>query len=195
MPFSRLLRDSPISSEKSTTHHAADFTDEGVTIMYRNLKFTLALIFIATVPLHLKATAQAASGEVLNAKQLRELEKSAVTAADHERLAAYYQSQAEQAQKKLADAEELEKKWGPAERASKVPDPYPHARRLVAEYSAQAQKYSRLAEDHQWMAEKYEIAARAMKDSGSTIDNSASESNPKQGSGSGRNAFTLGPKK
>jgi hypothetical protein len=163
--------------------------------MYRNLKVTLALIFIATVPLQLKATAQGLSGEVLNAKQLRELEKSATTAADHERLAAYYQSQAEQAQKKLTDAEELEKKWGPMERASKVPDPYPHARRLVAEYSAQVQKYARLAEDHQWMAEKYEIAARAMKNAGSTNDNSASESNPKQNIGSGRNAFTLGPKK
>ena len=163
--------------------------------MYRNLKVTLALIFIATVPLQLKATAQDASGEVLNAKQLRELEKSAITAADHERLAAYYQSQAEQAQKKLADAEELEKKWGPIERASKVPDPYPHARRLVAEYSAQVQKYARLAEDHEWMAEKYEVAARAMRDAGSTSDNSASERNPKQSNGSGRNAFTLGPKK
>jgi hypothetical protein len=163
--------------------------------MYRNLKVTLALIFIATVPLQLKATAQDASGEVLNAKQLRELEKSAITAADHERLAAYYQSQAEQAQKKLADAEELEKKWGPMERASKVPDPYPHARRLVAEYSAQVQKYARLVENHQWMAEKYEIATRAMKSGGSANDNSASESNPKQNSGSGRNAFTLGPKK
>jgi hypothetical protein len=163
--------------------------------MYRRLKVTLALIFITTVPLHLKATAQAAPGEVLNAKQLRELEKSAITAADHERLAAYYQSQAEQAEKKLAGAQELEKKWGPAERASKVPDPYPHARRLVWEYSAQVQKYSRLAEDHEWMAEKYEIAARAMKDGGSTGDNSASESNPKHSSGSGRNAFTLGPKK
>src|SRR5580692_4093042 len=163
--------------------------------MYRNLKVTLALIFIATVPLHLKATAQDASHEVLNAKQLRELEKSAVTAADHQRLAAYYQSQAEQSEKKLADAQELQKKWGAEERASKVPDPYPHSRRLVAEYSAQVQKYSRLAEDHQWMAEKYEVAARAMKDAGSTSDNSASDSNPKQSNGSGRNAFTLGPKK
>jgi hypothetical protein len=163
--------------------------------MYRNLKVTLALIFIATVPLHLKATAQDASHEVLNAKQLREFEKSAVTAADHQRLAAYYQSQAEQSEKKLTDAQELQKKWGAEERASKVPDPYPHSRRLIAEYSTQVQKYSRLAEDHQWMAEKYEIATRAMKNGASTSDDSASESNPKQSNGSGRNAFTLGPKK
>ena len=153
------------------------------------------MIFVATVPLHMRATAQDASHEVLNAKQLRELEKSAVTAADHQRLAAYYQSQALQAQKKLTDAEELEKKWWRMERASKVPDPYPHARRLVAEYSAEVQKYSRLAEDHQWMADKYDIAARAMKDAGSTTDNSASDSNPRRSSGSGRNAFTPGPKK
>jgi hypothetical protein len=158
--------------------------------MYRNLKVTLALIFIATVPLQLKATAQGVSGEVLNAKQLRELEKSAITAADHERLAAYYQSQAEQAQKKLTDAEELEKKWGPMERASKVPDPYPHARRLVLDYSAQVQKYARLAADHQWIADKAEIAARALKAGGTAIGSSATESNPKV-----RNTFTLGPKK
>ena len=158
--------------------------------MYRNLKVTLALIFIATVPLQLKATAQSTSGEVLNAKQLRELEKSATTAADHERLAAYYQSQAVQAQKKLTDAEELEKKWGPMERASKVPDPYPHARRLVNEYSAQLQKYSRLAADHQWMAERSEIAARGLKSGNSSSESTPSESNTKV-----KNTFTLGPKK
>jgi hypothetical protein len=67
--------------------------------MSRHLRLTLALIFVAGVPLHLKATAQAPSGEVLAPNALRELEKAAKTAADHEQLAAYFRSQAEQAQK------------------------------------------------------------------------------------------------
>jgi hypothetical protein len=47
------------------------------------------------------------------------LEKSAKTVADHERLVAYYRSKAEQAQESLDDAEDLLKKWGPIEKASK----------------------------------------------------------------------------
>ena len=96
--------------------------------MCRHFGLTLALIFVASVPLHLKANAQAALGQVLTPNALRELEKSAKSAADHERLAAYYRSQAQIAQENLDDAEELLKKWGPIEKASKTPDPYPHAR-------------------------------------------------------------------
>ncbi len=122
------------------------------------------------------------------------MEKTAITASDHERLAAYYQAQAQQAEKKLQDAQALEQKWGPMERASKVPDPYPHARRLVWEYTAQVQKYSRLAADHQWIADKYEIAARALKAGGTASASSTNESSPTESSPNVRNAFTLGPK-
>jgi hypothetical protein len=178
----------------------------GGTSMDRNL-IAIALLFVASAPLVLHATPQDqqamprdSSGEPLTAKEVRQLEKTAVTAADHRQLAAYYQFQAQQSQKKLADAEELLKKWYPVERASKVPDPYPHSIRLVNEYSAQLQKYSRLAEDHAWIAEKYDIAQRAVKNGGSTNDGSASEgsaneSSNNQSSGSGRNTFTRGPKK
>jgi hypothetical protein len=93
-------------------------------------------------------------GEPLTAKEVRQLEKTAVTAADHMRLAAYYRFQAEQSQNKLTDAEELLKEWYPMERSSKVPDPYPHAIRLVNEYSAQLEKYSRLAAKHEFEAQK-----------------------------------------
>jgi hypothetical protein len=124
--------------------------------MYGNFRITLAMIVVAALPLHLKATAQApsGSGEVLTPSAVRELEKSAQTASDHERLAAYYRSQAQIAQKNLDDAEELQKKWAPVERASKTPDPYPHARRLVSEYSAQVEKYSKLAAKHDAAAQK-----------------------------------------
>jgi hypothetical protein len=163
-------------------------------------KVTLGLL-LASLPWQLRAMPEAAqaprdaSGEALTAKAVQQLEKTAVNAEDHQRLAAYYQLQAEQAQKKLAAAQELERQWGPMERASKTPDPYPHAKRLVAEYTAEAQKYSRLAADHQWVAEKYEIAARSLKDGGSTNGATASELSPTQNnSGVQRNAFILGPK-
>ena len=188
MPFSRLMLHPPIGSVKSALHCGADLMNEGdcargFTTMNVYLKVIAALLVLSCAPLQLYATAQDqqaiprdSSGEPLTAKEVRQLEKTAINAADHRRLAAYYQVQAEQADKKLADAQELERKWGPMERASKTPDPYPHARRLVNEYTAQVQKYSRLAADHEWMAEKYEIAARALKNGGNTNDVSASES-------------------
>jgi hypothetical protein len=169
--------------------------------MTMDRRLLVAFLFVASLSLQLHAVPQAppdSSGEPLTAKEVRQLEKTAITSADHRQLAAYYQYQAQQSQKKLTDAEELLKKSYPQERASKVPDPYPHAIRLTNEYSAQVQKYSRLAEDHEWMAEKYDIAQRALKEggntnSGSTSVNSANESGKSQ-SGSQRNAFTLGPK-
>jgi hypothetical protein len=175
---------------------------ERITTMKLYSKVTLGLL-LASMPWQLRAMPEAAqaprdgSGETLTAKAVQQLEKTAVNAEDHQRLAAYYQVQAEQAEKKLANAQELEKQWGPMERASKTPDPYPHARRLVAEYSAEVQKYSRLSADHQWVAEKYEVAARALKDGGNASDVSAinnSVSQNSNGSGGQRNAFVLGPK-
>lgn len=162
-------------------------------------KVTLGLL-LASLPWQLQAmpnaqTSPNASGAALTAKEARQLEKTAITAEDHERLAAYYQVQAEQAQKNLAAAEELERQWGPMERASKTPDPYPHARRLVAEYSAEVQKYSQQAADQQWVVEKYAIAARAMKDGVSPntameMANSTSKNNDSR-----PNMFNLGPKR
>jgi hypothetical protein len=137
-------------------------------MIYGNFRITLAMIVVASVPLYLRGTAQAPSGEVLTASAVRELERSAKTAADHERLAAYYRSQTEQAQKNLADAEGLLKKWGPMERASKVPDPYPHARRLVSEYSAQVEKYSKRAANHERAAQKLQAGSNPISSSPTT---------------------------
>lgn len=135
--------------------------------MFRNLGVILAFVFVIGLPFQLRAAPQVprdSSGEPLTAKEVRQLEKTAITAADHRQLAAYYRFQAQQSQKKLADAEELLKTWYPMERASKVPDPYPHAIRLVNEYSAQVEKYSKLAAKHEWEVQKLE--ARATQPSG-----------------------------
>src|ERR1700733_345486 len=127
---------------------------ERSTTMKLYSKVTLGLL-LASLPWQLRAMPEAAqaprdaSGETLTAKEVPQLEKTAASAKDHQRLAAYYQVQSEQAQKKLAAAQELERQWGPMERASKTPDPYPHARRQVEEYTAQVEKHSRLAADHQ----------------------------------------------
>ncbi len=158
MPFSRLLLYFPIRSTEFTAR-AAGFAIG--RMMYGNFRITLAMIVVAGLPLHLKATPQAPSSEALTPSAVRELEKSAQTASDHERLAAYYRSQAQIAQKNLADAEELQKKWAPVERASKTPDPYPHARRLVSEYSAQVEKYSKLAANHDRAAQKLQAGGNS----------------------------------
>lgn len=152
-----------------------------------------AFLLVAGIPLQLAATQQApaAESEQLSAKQVSEMEKTAVTAVDHERLAAYYQSRALEAEKNLEAAQALEQQWGAAERASKTPDPYPHARRLVAEYSEQVRKYAHLAADHEWVAEKYEMAARAAQ--GGAASNAAELTNASTGD-KPKNAFVLGPK-
>jgi len=116
----------------------------------------MILILAAVLLSPLPQTHQTSTAENLTPQQVKSLEVSAKTARDHERLAAYYRSQLEQAQKNLADAQELLKKWEPAERASKTPDPYPHARRLVSEYSAQVEKYSKLADLHEKKARAIE---------------------------------------
>jgi len=168
--------------------------------MNRYSAVALAISVVAGGSMQLRAmpqaTPQATSG-TLSAKEVRQLEKTAVTESDHQRLAAYYETQAQLAEKKLEDAQALLKKWGPVEQASKTPDPYPHARRMVWEYTAELQKYSRLAADHEWMVEKYEVAARALKNGGTAADNNATDnrtpgSNPSGAAGG--NAFTLGPK-
>jgi hypothetical protein len=67
-------------------------------------KTALAVLFMASLPMHLRATPQGSSGEPLTAKQVQKAEASAKTAADHLRLAAYYRADAQQAQVKLNDA-------------------------------------------------------------------------------------------
>ena len=125
---------------------------------------SLALVFVVSLSWQLRAVPQMprdSSGEPLTAKEARELEKTAATASEHRQIAAYYQFQAQLSGKKLADAEELLKKWYLMERALKAPDPYPHSIRLVNEYRAQVEKYSTLAAKHEWEAEKLDALARS----------------------------------
>jgi hypothetical protein len=157
----------------------------------RNLILTVILLFAAGVRIHSQAEQAAqphSAGETLSAEKVKQLEKSAKTAADHERLAAYYESQLQQAQKNLADAQELEKKWGPIERTSKTPDPYPHSRRLVRQYSAEVAKYSQLAASHHKLAQSIEAANAGGGKAGTS---KGETSTPKQDAESP----TLGPKK
>ena len=128
--------------------------------MYRNLQIVIVLALAGTATLSLPAKSQAAPDAAatgtINAKQVKELEKSAITAADHRRLAAYYQAQADITAKKLADAHWLDDEWAGVNRWSKQPDPYPHTKRLIGEYSDQLVKYHELADNHLWEAIKIE---------------------------------------
>lgn len=154
-------------------------------MLNRNLIAAVVLLFAASVQNHAQAGPSQSAGETLTAQQAKQLEKSAKTAADHERLAAYYEGQLQQAQKNLADAQELEKQWGPAERASKTPDPYPHARRLVREYSDQVAKYSRLAAEHKKTGQAIEAANAAGGKSGEGKQETVAPKQDAQGTGLG----------
>ena len=70
------------------------------------LKTVLAVIFVATVPLPLVASLQRSSSEPLSAKEVRKAEAQARTAADHLRLAAWYEYEALQTQTQLKEAED-----------------------------------------------------------------------------------------
>jgi hypothetical protein len=74
-------------------------------------KIALGVIILASVPLDLRAESETSSGEPLRAEEIRKDEREARTAADHLRLAAYYQSKARQAQANLTEEEEQMKHW------------------------------------------------------------------------------------
>ncbi len=125
--------------------------------MHVQLKTALAVIFVASVPLQLGAVPQTSS-QPLTAKEVLKAEKDAKTARDHLRLAAYYQSEAEQAQKKLADAEDSMKHYSWMETWTKVPNPYSSSRTQADAYRAQMEKAAKLASDHQQMAKSLQAS-------------------------------------
>jgi hypothetical protein len=53
-------------------------------------KAALILIFLASIPLHLRAAAQGSLGEPLRASQVKKAETEAKTQTDHLRLVVYY---------------------------------------------------------------------------------------------------------
>ena len=120
------------------------------------LTTALAVLFLASVPQHLRATPQKPSGEPLTSKEVRKAEASAKTAADHIRLAVYYETQAKQTQSKLAEAEDLVNYWGQKSwmvERTKVPNPYSDAKSLATTYRMELDKETKLAADHRKMAE------------------------------------------
>jgi hypothetical protein len=120
------------------------------------LTTALAAILLASVPQRLSATPQSPSGEPLTAKEVRKAEASAKTAADHLRLAMYYETKAKQTQSKLAEAEDSVNYWGSKSwmvGRTKVPNPYSDAKSRAATYRMEYEKETKLAADHRHLAE------------------------------------------
>ena len=91
--------------------------------------------------------------EILTAKELRKAESEARTAADHSRLAAYYEFKARKAQANLTEEEEQMKHWGAMADRTKIPNPYSSARALAGMYRAELKKMTKLAAHHRKIAE------------------------------------------
>jgi hypothetical protein len=115
------------------------------------LKTALA-IMVATLSLPLGAAPQKAS-EPLTAREVEKAEKEAKTKADHLRLAAYYRLEAQQDQTKLADAEDTMKHWSWMATWTKLPNAYSSSKTNVDIYRAKLEKATKLAADHEKMAE------------------------------------------
>ena len=130
--------------------------------MLVQFKTALAVLFVASMPLHLGAKPQGLSSEPLSAREIRKAEREARTAEDHLRLAAWYQFEARQTQNKLTQEEGLVKYWarlGMAER-TKIPNPYWSAQALTRLYREKLQNATKLAASHQKMAESLEASVR-----------------------------------
>ncbi len=124
-----------------------------------SFKTAVAVLFVASLPLHLNAAPQSVSAEPLTAKQLQKAEAQARTAADHLRLAAYYRSDGRQTQVKLADAEEQMKHYSSMADSTKVPNAYTSSRSLVESYRARVDKDTELAANHEKMAQSLQARA------------------------------------
>jgi hypothetical protein len=119
--------------------------------MYARFKTALAIVFVASMPLHLRAAPQN-SQAALNEKEIRAAEAAAKTPADHVRLAVYYESKADQARRKLADAEDQMQHWSWLQTSTKVPNAYTSSRSLVERYRAEFERTFKLAANHRSMA-------------------------------------------
>jgi hypothetical protein len=129
---------------------------EGDQIMRVYLKTAVAVI-VATLPLQLGAVPQKVS-EPLTAREVQKAEKEAKTAADHLRLAAYYRLEAQQDQKKLADAEDTMKHWSFMENWTKLPNAYSSSKTQADAYRAKFDNATKLAADHEKMAQSLQAS-------------------------------------
>jgi hypothetical protein len=89
--------------------------------------------------------------------------ENAKTAQDHRAIAAYYASQAEQAQAKAAEHKEMAKWYRSWRQINKTRISYKnpeHCERLVKSYTNQADEYSALAKEHEAIASDLEKNAK-----------------------------------
>ena len=125
--------------------------------MLAQFKIALAAVIVAGMPLHSGAETKDSSGESLSAKEVSKVEKNAKTAGDHLRLATWYQHQAQQAQDKLTEEEQvIAYYWAQQPEMvtrTKVPNPYWNAQALARAYREQLSRATKLAADHRKMAE------------------------------------------
>ena len=95
----------------------------------------------------------ATTGAVAGRRQQKKAEKEAKTKADHLRLAAYYRLEAEQDQKKLADAEDTMNHYSWMATWTKLPNAYSSSKTNVDIYRSKLEKANRLAGEHEKLAE------------------------------------------
>jgi hypothetical protein len=137
-----------------------------ITTMLVQFKAALAVLVVASVPLHLGAGLQCSASEPLSAREVGKAEKEASTPEDHLRLATWYQSEARQTQNKLTEEEDLVKYWaqqpGMASR-TKIPNPYWSAQALARVYREKLQHATKLAASHEKMAESLEASVKSTR--------------------------------
>lgn len=112
----------------------------------------ILLTFAAAVPLAKPAAHQ----ENLTRKELKALIASAKTAADHQRIAAYYRAKARQLEVKHREHEEdlAEYYRNPSRYLSKYPTMGDHCRGLATYYKMAAERATTLAQMHERLAQE-----------------------------------------
>jgi hypothetical protein len=117
------------------------------------LNTALAVLLTAGVPMGLAAAPQkSTSAVVMTEREVAQAEGEARTAADHLRLAEYYQAQAQRTKSELADAEDTLSHWSWMEGRTKVPNPYTSTKSRVDILRAQYEKDAVLATHHEEIA-------------------------------------------
>ena len=127
--------------------------------MHAMFKTVLALAFVASLPLPVRAIPGTSPAPALSAKEVSKAEAKAKTAEDHLRLAAFYQSKAQQAHSKLAEAEDMMKHYSWMADRSKEPNAYTSSRSLADRYRAEYEQSSKLAADHRRVAQSLQASA------------------------------------
>ena len=124
--------------------------------MRLQVKAAIAVLFVASLPMYLRAEVGVSSSELLTARDVRSAEKQARTAEDHLRLATWYRAKASQAQNDLVAQEELvnhlAQEPGMLTR-TKIPNPYWSAQAMARVYRERVETATNRAATHQKLAE------------------------------------------